>query len=60
MQTNRLTVGMVKSLLDFLHRSCTRDAIMIPYKAWSMDTWSIDLGVSFDLTWVLFGHGIGL
>ena len=33
----RPTVGRVKPLLD-LHRLCSPDAIMIPYKAWTWDT----------------------
>ena len=33
----RLTVGRVKPFLD-LHRLCAHDAIMIPYKAWTLYT----------------------
>ena len=33
-EITRLTVGRVKPLLD-LHRLCARQAIMIPYEAWT-------------------------
>ena len=36
----RLTVGTVKSLLD-LHRLCAHDAIMIPYEAWTWNSFRL-------------------